>query len=401
NKERPSVAPHKTINLDAIKAAADYEDGKEVFVSSDNVLRKILANYAVCTIDVEGWKRVRFCTAPAKINVFVDSNGRKVGDPIVTSDEDFDAGMYVVVDVPANAVKLSFTICNVAVWTDVVLTNSTELVDIEPDWVEHTPRLVSAVRPTEVAGKPRCVMNGGAPTAGNISTLNANATQVGKRALRSTEYWALIVGLFVSKYGRRNASATCGLTGYAQNKNGANKDAGMRDTFIQGGLIKYTRKNGEEVTTPNTSLLGYENCPTYSIEAFADGDRIVVNQYVGVPHSEWTIETPSGQAERYLLLRTYPEASYLRRSWWGKYLNVTKVGTGNATGSTYWSSISIQRITYPCICNGNNGTSANLASTNSILASWSGSIRYVFSNKIKEEKLPLEFMKLKDKIFDV
>ena len=401
NKERPSVAPHKTINLDAIKAAADYEDGKEVFVSSDNVLRKILANYAVCTIDVEGWKRVRFCTAPAKINVFVDSNGRKVGDPIVTSDEDFDAGMYVVVDVPANAVKLSFTICNVAVWTDVVLTNSTELVDIEPDWVEHTPRLVSAVRPTEVAGKPRCVMNGGAPTAGNISTLNANATQVGKRALRSTEYWALFVGLFVSKYGRRNASATCGLTGYAQNKNGTNKDAGMRDTFIQGGLIKYTRKNGEEATTNNTSLLGYENCPTYSIEAFADGDRIVLNQYASVPHSEWTIETPSGQAERYLLLRTYPEASYLRRSWWGKYLNVTKVGTGNATGSTYWSSISTLRITYPCICNGNNGTYANLASTNSILAGWSGSIRYVFSNKIKEEKLPLEFMKLKDKIFDV
>ena len=200
NKERPSVAPHKTINLDAIKAAADYEDGKEVFVSSDNVLRKILANYAVCTIDVEGWKRVRFCTAPAKINVFVDSNGRKVGDPIVTSDEDFDAGMYVVVDVPANAVKLSFTICNVAVWTDVVLTSSTELVDIEPDWVEHTPRLVSAVRPTEIAGKPRCVMNGATPTGGSISTLNANATQVGKRALRSTEYWALFVGLFVSKY---------------------------------------------------------------------------------------------------------------------------------------------------------------------------------------------------------
>ena len=401
NKERPSVAPHKTINLDAIKAAADYEDGKEVFVSSDNVLRKILANYAVCTIDVEGWKRVRFCTAPTRTNVFLDANGRRVGEVITTSDEDFDAGMYVVVDVPANAVKLSFTICNVAVWSDVVLTNSTELVDIEPDWVEHTPRLVSAVRPTEVAGKPRCVMNGGAPTAGNISTLNANATQVGKRALRSTEYWVLIVGLFVSKYGRRNASARCGVAGYAQQKNGINKDAGMRDTFIQGGIIKYTRKNGEEATTNNTSLLGYENCPTYSIEAFADGDRIVLNQYASVPHSEWTIETPSGQAERYLLLRTYPEASYLRRSWWGKHLNVTKVGTGNATGSTYWSSVSSLKITYPCICNGNNGTLANIASTNSILAGWSGSIRYVFSNKMREEKLPIEFMKLKDKIFDV
>jgi len=401
NKERPSVAPHKTINLDAIKAAADYEDGKEVFVSSDNVLRKILANYAVCTIDVEGWKRVRFCTAPTRTNVFLDANGRRVGEVITTSDEDFDAGMYVVVDVPANAVKLSFTICNVAVWSDVVLTNSTELVDIEPDWVEHTPRLVSAVRPTEVAGKPRCVMNGGAPTAGNISTLNANATLVGKRALRSTEYWVLIVGLFVSKYGRRNASARCGVAGYAQQKNGINKDAGMRDTFIQGGIIKYTRKNGEEATTNNTSLLGYENCPTYSIEAFADGDRIVLNQYASVPHSEWTIETPSGQAERYLLLRTYPEASYLRRSWWGKHLNVTKVGTGNATGSTYWSSVSSLKITYPCICNGNNGTLANIASTNSILAGWSGSIRYVFSNKMREEKLPIEFMKLKDKIFDV
>lgn len=401
NKERPSVAPHKTINLDAIKAAADYEDGKEVFVSSDNVLRKILANYAVCTIDVEGWKRVRFCTAPTRTNVFLDANGRRVGEVITTSDEDFDAGMYVVVDVPANAVKLSFTICNVAVWSDVVLTNSTELVDIEPDWVEHTPRLVSAVRPTEVAGKPRCVMNGGAPTAGNISTLNANATQVGKRALRSTEYWVLIMGLFVSKYGRRNASARCGVAGYAQQKNGINKDAGMRDTFIQGGIIKYTRKNGEEATTNNTSLLGYENCPTYSIEAFADGDRIVLNQYAGVPHSEWTIETPSGQAERYLLLRTYPEASYLRRSWWGKHLNVTKVGTGNATGSTYWSSVSSLKITYPCICNGNNGTLANIASTNSILAGWQGSIRYVFSNKMREEKLPIEFMKLKDKIFDV
>lgn len=400
NNERPSVAPHKAITLDGIKSAAAYEDGKEVFVSGDNVLRKALADYAVCTIDVEGWKRVRFCTAPTRANVFVDANGRKVSEPVVTSDEDFDAGMYVVVDVPKTAVKLVFTICNVAVWSDVVLTNSAELVDIEPDWVEHAPRLVSAPRPTKVNGKLRAIMSG-KPDTGNQNAMNANAYAVGKRAMRSTEYWALLIGLFVSKYGRRNGTSIFGYWNSAAT-NGLTAPAGMRDVLYKSNSNYVVKSDGQEVLIQNTGAMGYENWPGCMAEALEDSGALTLAYNSNTPHTDWRTMTPNGGEDKHVFMRELsPNTTFLRRTWWGKYINTARVGLGNGTGATYWAAMCSHAMRYSEVVAGHNTNTSNIGTLTSFTFGWATTLRLVFDGKLKEERLPLEFMKLKDKIFDV
>lgn len=400
NAERPSVAPHKAITLDAIKAAAAYEDGKEVFVSGDNVLRKVLADYAVCTIDVTGWKRVRFCTAPTRANVFVDADGRKVGEPIVTSDDDFDAGMYVVVDVPKNAVKLAFTICNVAMWTDVVLTNSTELADIEPDWVEHAPRLVSVPRPTKVNGKLRAIMSG-KPDTGNQNAMNANAYAVGKRVIRSTEYWALFVGLFVSKYGRRNGTSIFGYANYTPTC-GQTAQAGMRDVLFKSNTNYVVKSDGQEIAIQNTGAMGYENWPGCMAEALEDSGALTQAYNSNTPHTDWRTMMPNGGEDKHVFMRELSaNTTFLRRTWWGKYLNTARVGLGNGTGATYWAAMCSHVMRYTEIVAGHNTSTSNIGTLTSFTFGWATTLRMVFDGKLKEERLPIEFMKLKDKIFDV
>ena len=400
NAERPSVAPHKAVSLDAVKAAAAYEDGKEVFLSGDNVLRKVLADYAVCTIDVTGWKRVRFCTAPTRASVFVDADGRKVGEPVVTSDDDFDAGMYVVVDVPKNAVKLAFTICNVAMWTDVVLTNSTELADIEPDWVEHAPRLVSVPRPTKVNGKLRAIMSG-KPDTGNQNAMNANAYAVGKRVIRSTEYWALFVGLFVSKYGRRNGTSMFGYSNYTAD-NGLTAPAGMRDVLYKGNNNYIVKSDGQEVLIQNTGAMGYENWPGCMADALEDSSALTLARNANVPHTDWRTLAPDGKEHKHVFMREFNQStSFLRRTWWGKHLNTVRVGQTNGTGATYWAAMCGHQRSYTEVVAGFNNNTSNIGTITSNTPGWSTTLRMVFDGKLKEERLPIEFMKLKDKIFDV
>lgn len=401
NKERPSVAPHRAITLDDIKAAAAYENGKEVFVSGDNVLRKALADYAVCTIDVEGWKRVRFCTAPTRANVFVDANGRKVGEPVVTSDNDFDAGMYVVVDVPKNAVKLAFTICNVAAWTDVVLTNSVELVDIEPDWVEHTPRLVSAFIPSyDESRRMRSVSTNKTTNFGRDAELRSNAISVGKRAIRSTEYWVLFAGLFISKYGRRNGAAVCGTAENVNTPTGATAWAGMRDSYVTQNFYSARNKNGEEQRIYNTCALGYEHYPALIGLTLDDGSDCVSSGYVNVPNKVWNITRPDGRKDKHVMFRGYNHGdSKLKSTFFGKYLNFCKVGSGNGTSATYYCAQSSNIITTPAMYANRYMYGDNICSMNAYVDKLT--IRIVYDGSLKGQKLPSEYLLLKDKIFDL
>ena len=401
NKERPSVAPHKAITLDDIKAAAAYENGKEVLVSGDSVLRKALADYAVCTIDVEGWKRVRFCTAPTRANVFVDANGRKVGEPVVTSDNDFDAGMYVVVEVPKNAIKLAFTICNVAAWTDVVLTNSAKLVDIEPEWVEHAPRLVSAFIPSyDESRRMRSVSTNKTTNFGRDAELRSNAISVGKRAIRSTEYWVLFAGLFISKYGRRNGAAVCGTADNTNTPTGATAWAGMRDSYVTQNFYSARNKNGEEQRIYNTCALGYEHYPALIGLTLDDGSDCVSSGYANVPNKVWNITRPDGRKDKHVMFRGYNHGdSRLKSAYFGKYLNFCKVGSGNGTSATYYCAQSSNIITTPAMYANRYMYGDNICSMNAYVDKLT--IRIVYDGSIKEQKLPSEYILLKDKVFNL
>ena len=56
---------------------------------------------------------------------------------------------------------------------------------------------------------------------------------------------------------------------------------------------------------------------------------------------------------------------------------------------------------YTEVVAGYNTNTSNIGTLASYTFGWSTTLRIVFDGKLKEERLPIEFMKLKDKIFDV
>ena len=106
-------------------------------------------NYEAITVDVSGYRRVRF---PSVLGsslvgaVFADDGGRIVKSVIVeTLNARFVDGMYLICDIPEGATKLHFSVRTSSDFDCVVLSNSDKIEDMEPDWVEHEACLCGAL----------------------------------------------------------------------------------------------------------------------------------------------------------------------------------------------------------------------------------------------------------------
>ena len=95
---------------------------------------------------------------------------------VVVNPADFDnnIGDYIFLDVPTDAVKLYFacTKQSAATAPEVILTDSTEIEAIEPDWVEHLPELVGLWQ-----GYAPGITTGGTPTDGLRSLSGKNTSR--------------------------------------------------------------------------------------------------------------------------------------------------------------------------------------------------------------------------------
>ncbi|MBQ7156899.1 MAG: hypothetical protein IJR86_03760, partial [Bacteroidaceae bacterium] len=117
--------------------------GLSVGDSYDAESLAIVSNLKSYSVNVEGMKQIRFPGVNISNYgaVFVDENDKIVGTfnmAVSHSLFDFVEGDYVFTNVPDGAVKCYF--CSyIAVdgGTEVILTDSTALEAIEPDWVEH------------------------------------------------------------------------------------------------------------------------------------------------------------------------------------------------------------------------------------------------------------------------
>lgn len=129
----------------------------EASYSSDN-------NYSVCKVSVSGYKRVRFPSVPGTSmvgSVFVDKSGTIVGSVVVpTLSCRFEAGMYLISGIPANAEFLYFSILNTAEFDCVVLGKSDKIEDMEPDWVPNDEHLCAVVGSSIVGSKLRACITG-------------------------------------------------------------------------------------------------------------------------------------------------------------------------------------------------------------------------------------------------
>ena len=149
--DMPSVPDADILTLDDIKEAGGYLSGRKIMTGKDTLANSYSADttYSVCKVNVSGNKRVRFPSVPGTNlvgSVFTDNTGAVVSSIVVpTLSNKFEAGMYLIADVPAGATALHFSVLNTAEFDKVVLSNSDRIEDMEPDWVANDEHLCAVV----------------------------------------------------------------------------------------------------------------------------------------------------------------------------------------------------------------------------------------------------------------
>lgn len=314
--------------------------------------------YSVCKVDVQGYKRVRFPSVPGTGlvgSLFVDGSGNVVKTIVVsTIGLKFEAGMYLISDVPEDATALHFSILNTAEFDKVVLSNSDKIEDMEPDWVANEEHLCAVVGSSVVGSKLRSCITGNSTTASmNWIDFHYYSVQRGMQQIDALMH-SRIANLFYARYGRRDSQEQCGGGQHTSNRiTGGTAGYGMQDTIgydeaykindkitnsiVDGSIHQYAWYRGQdEYGSPtvtqvnNISCLGYEDIygHKYDMMDGVDLPNDSANQ------GKWRIWMPDGTT-RMVKGKTSSD-QWITGVAHGKYMDVIPVGTANGSSSTYY-----------------------------------------------------------------
>lgn len=381
----PRVPEATVLTLADIKATqGGYTSGKKVMSGRDTITNAFSTDnsYSVCMVSVEGYKRVRFPSVPGSNlvgSVFVDKSGAVLQSIVVsTLSNKFEAGMYLISDVPEGAVALYFSVLNTAEFDKVVLSNSDKIEDMEPDWVANDEHLCGVVGSSVVGSKLRACITGGSTTANMTwADFHYYSVQRGMQQIDALMHWR-IANLSYAKYGRKNMQEQCGAGSHTNMRTtGGTASRGMQDTVgyeeakginpnVTNSLIDnlvhqyawYVEKDeygAAKVTQVNNiCCLGYEDIFGHKYDMMDCVDMPNTSGNAG----KWRVWLPDGT--------TMMIKGTTNSDWWitavahGKYMAVVPVGSVNGSSSTYysdkyWIRTAAGRVVY----RGCNGASAN------------------------------------------
>lgn len=296
------------------------------------------SSYSVVHVHVSGYSRVRFPTVPGSNfigSIFTDGAGNIIDSVMVeTLSGGFESGMYVISNVPSGATDLYFTILKSAEFDKVVLSNSTNIEDMEPDWVWAPPCLVGVAESMVVNDKLRSVMTSAA-SAGSLaySDFSYYSGQRGT-GFQQIDYEASkdIANLFYAKYGRRDSQGQCGAgsSSAGRSMNGT-ISLGMKDTINPDGASEgawYLNSNGDAVSIANNNVLGYQDLQGDKAEWM---DNVTVNQ--GSVTGKWSIVMPDGTTR---LVKGSTSSGYIKGIVHGKYMDIISAGSIFGSSSSYY-----------------------------------------------------------------
>ena len=372
----PRVPEATVLTLADIKATqGGYTSGKKVMSGRDTITNAFSTDnsYSVCMVSVEGYKRVRFPSVPGSNlvgSVFVDKSGAVLQSRVVsTLSNKFEAGMYLISDVPEGAVALYFSVLNTAEFDKVVLSNSDKIEDMEPDWVANDEHLCGVVGSSVVGSKLRACITGGSTTANMTwADFHYYSVQRGMQQIDALMHWR-IANLSYAKYGRKNMQEQCGAGSHTNMRTtGGTASRGMQDTVgyeeakginpnVTNSLIDnlvhqyawYVEKDeygAAKVTQVNNiCCLGYEDIFGHKYDMMDCVDMPNTSGNAG----KWRVWLPDGT--------TMMIKGTTNSDWWitavahGKYMAVVPVGSVNGSSSTYysdkyWISTAVGRVVY-------------------------------------------------------
>lgn len=411
----PAVPNVDVLTLDDIKAVqGGYTKGRKVMSGRDTIANAMStdSSYSVCVVDVSKHKRVRWPSVPGTNLVgsaFADMNGNVVKSVVVpTLGNRFEAGMYLISDVPEGAKTLYFSILNTAEFDKVVLSNSSKIEDMEPEWFANEEHLCAVVGSSVVGSKLRACITGGSTTASMTWTdFHYYSVQRGMQQIDALMHFR-IANLAYAKYGRRNMQEQCGAGSHTNMRTtGGTMSRGMQDTIgyegakainpnVTNSLVDENRVHqyawyvdkdeygAAKVTQVNNiCCLGYEDIYGHKYEMMDGVDLPNTSGNEG----KWRIWMPDGSTM--MIKGTTNSGNWITAVAHGRLMAVVPVGSMNGSSSTYysdmyWISTATGRVVYRGYSNAyaNGGVSYAVAVYDASLAYTIVGSRLAFRGKL-------------------
>ena len=360
----PAVPNVDVLTLDDIKAVqGGYTKGRKVMSGRDTITNAMStdSSYSVCVVDVSKHKRVRWPSVPGTNLVgsaFADVNGNVVKSVVVpTLGNRFEAGMYLISDVPEGAKTLYFSILNTAEFDKVVLSSS-KIEDMEPEWFANEEHLCAVVGSSVVGSKLRACITGGSTTASMTWTdFHYYSVQRGMQQIDALMHFR-IANLAYAKYGRRNMQEQCGAGSHTNMRTtGGTMSRGMQDTIGYEGAkainpnvtnsqvdenrvhqyawyIDKDEYGAAKVTQVNNiCCLGYEDIYGHKYDMMDGVDLPNTSGNEG----KWRIWMPDGST--IMIKGTTNSGNWITAVAHGRLMAVVPVGSMNGSSSTYYSDI--------------------------------------------------------------
>ena len=358
----PTVPNVDVLTLADIKARqGGYTSGKKIMSGKDTIKNSYSTDstYSVCMVDVSGYKKVRWPSVPGTNlvgSIFADASGNVVKDIVVpTLGSRFEAGMYLISDVPEGATALYFSILNTAEFDKVVLSNSEKIEDMEPEWFANDEHLCAVVGSSVVGSKLRSAITGNS-TTGSMSWTDFHyySVQRGMQQIDALMHFR-IANLSYAKYGRRNMQEQCGAGQHSYMRTtGGTASRGMQDTIgfeeasginpnvtnntsdagvhLYAWYIEKDEYGATKVTQVNNiCCIGYEDIYGNKYEMMDGVDLPNTSGNVG----KWRIWLPDGTA---LMIKGMTNSDYwITTVAHGKLMAVIPVGAMNGSSTTYYS----------------------------------------------------------------
>ena len=382
----PAVPNVDVLTLDDIKAVqGGYTKGRKVMSGRDTITNAMStdSSYSVCVVDVSKHKRVRWPSVPGTNLVgsaFADVNGNVVKSVVVpTLGNRFEAGMYLISDVPEGAKTLYFSILNTAEFDKVVLSNSSKIEDMEPEWFANDEHLCAVVGSSVVGSKLRACITGGSTTASMTWTdFHYYSVQRGMQQIDALMHFR-IANLAYAKYGRRNMQEQCGAGSHTNMRTtGGTMSRGMQDTIgyegakainpnVTNSLVDENRVHqyawyvdkdeygAAKVTQVNNiCCLGYEDIYGHKYDMMDGVDLPNTSGNEG----KWRIWMPDGST--IMIKGTTNSGNWIMAVAHGRLMAVVPVGSMNGSSSTYYSDMYwISTATVRVVYRGYNHASAS------------------------------------------
>lgn len=412
--DMPEKPAADVLTLDDIKKeTGGYLNGRKIMSGKSTLTESYNSDtsYSVCKVKVEGRKRVRFPSVPGTNligSIFTDPDGNVVSTIVVpTIPNKFMAGQYLIADIPDGAVYLNFTILNTAEFDCVVLSDSSRIEDMEPEWVASEEHLCGVVGSSVIGDKLRAAITGGS-TAASIAWTDFHYYSQ-KRGMQQIDalMHSRIANLFYAKYGRRDSQGQCGAGQHSNMRTtGGTASRGMTDTIgydaakainpnitsslIDNTVYQYAWYTGEDeygkdvvAQMNNTCCIGYEDI---------FGNKYDMMDGVDLPNDsgnagKWRIWMPDGTTR--MVQGHTNGGSWTTAVAHGKNMDVIPTGNVNGSFSTYycdiyWISTGAGRVVYRgCYyAYANGGVSNAYASSDAAYANANVGSRLAFRGKI-------------------